>query len=257
MTSSPSEPPDAIPAATLIVMRDRVDGDPDILMVERAGAMAFAPGAMVFPGGRVDPGDHAMAHLLGGADRDDAAARIAAIRETIEEAGLPIGLAAMPEAAALATLRAALRDGTPFAAALAAVGATLDPAQLVAFARWRPDHSPVRRFDTRFYLAHLPADAPAAQVDGTENVRLCWASARAVLADADAGRLSIIFPTRRNLERLALFADHAAAVTQARAIPVRTVVPWTERRDGKDYLCIPDDLGYPVTAQPVDDVRRG
>jgi len=38
---------------------------------------------------------------------------------------------------------------------------------------------------------------------------------------------------------------------------VRTVVPWTEWRDGKEYLCIPDDLGYPVTAQPVGDVRRG
>jgi len=257
MTSMPSEAPDAIPAATLIVMRDRVGGDPDILLVERAGAMAFAPGAMVFPGGRVDPADHAFARLLGCDDLDEAAARIAAIRETIEEAGLPIGLAAMPDAAALATLRAALRDGTPFAAALAAIGAVLAPAELVAFSRWRPDHSPVRRFDTRFYLARLPAGAPAAQVDGTENVRLCWASARAILADADAGRLSIIFPTRRNLERLALFADHAAAVTQARAIPVRTVVPWTEWRDGEEYLCIPDDLGYPVTAQPVGDVRRG
>jgi hypothetical protein len=115
----------------------------------------------------------------------------------------------------------------------------------------------VRRYDTRFYLAALPADAPAPQVDGTENVRLCWSSAQAMLDDADAGRQSLIFPTRRNLERLALFPSHAAAVAQARAFPVRLVVPWFELRDGEEYLCIPDDLGYPVTAERRDRVQRG
>ncbi len=250
-------PAATIPAATIIIMRDRPDGPSDILMVERAGAMAFAPGAMVFPGGRVDPADRTFALALGWTDIDEGAARIAAIRETIEEAGLPIGVTPLPDAAAIATMRAALHGGAPLSAALAAAGATLALDDLVAFARWRPDHMPVRRFDTRFYLARLPAAASPPQVDGTENVRLYWASARAVLADADAGRLAIIFPTRCNLERLARFADHAAAVAHARATPVRMVAPWTERRDGKDWLCIPDDLGYPVTAHPLDEVRRG
>ncbi|MDR6789334.1 8-oxo-dGTP pyrophosphatase MutT (NUDIX family) [Sphingomonas sp. BE138] len=255
--TNPAIAADAIPAATLIVMRDRSGADPEILMVERAGAMAFAPGAMVFPGGRVDPADVSLAQMLSPADLDDGAARIAAIRETIEEAGLPIGLSAMPDAAALATLRTALRRGVPFGPALAAIGATLATDALVPFARWCPAHRIVRRFDARFYLAALPADAPAPQVDGTENVRLCWASARAVLDDAAAGRLTLIFPTRRNLERLALFRTHAAAVADARARPSRTIVPWLEQRNGEDYLCIPDDLGYPITAERLDAVQRG
>ena len=257
MTETSTHPPEARPAATLVVMRDRADGSPDILMVERAGVMAFAPGAMVFPGGRVDSGDHDLAEMLGLPDVDEGAARIAAIRETIEEAALPIGFARTPDAAAIATIRTALASGAPIAEALVAVGATLDLDALVPFARWRPDYSPVRRYDTRFYLAALPPDAPAPQVDGTENVRLCWSSAQAVLDDADAGRLSLIFPTRRNLERLALFPSHAAAVAQAHAFPVRVVVPWSETRDGEEYLCIPDDLGYPVTAERRDLVRRG
>ncbi len=252
-------PPDAIPAATLILMRDRPGGDPDILMVERAGVMAFAPGAMVFPGGRIDPADRALAEALG--LDEDGAARIAAVRETIEEVGLAIGVGVgaggQPDAAAVARLRATLADGGSLAQALAAIGATLDLAALVPFARWRPEYSPVRRFDTCFYLAALPAGTPPPTVDGTENVRLCWASARAVLDDADAGRLTLIFPTRRNLERLARFRCHAAAADHARATPVRTVVPWIETRDGEDYLCIPDDLGYPVTAERLDAVRRG
>ncbi|MEG8038183.1 NUDIX domain-containing protein [Sphingomonas sp. LR60] len=246
-----------MPAATLVVMRDRADGPPDILMVERAGIMAFAPGAMVFPGGRVDPGDHDLARAFGMADIDEGAARIAAIRETIEEAALPVGFATVPDASMIATIRAALGSGATFGEALAAAGATLDLDALVPFARWRPEYSPVRRYDTRFYLAALPADAPAPQVDGTENVRLCWSSAQAMLVDADAGRLSLIFPTRRNLERLALFRTYAAAVAQARAFPVRLVVPWFELRDGEEYLCIPDDLGYPVTAERRDRVQRG
>ncbi len=251
-----TDTPPAIPAATLVVFRDAGDGPPELLFVERAKAMAFAGGALVFPGGRVDPGDHALAAVLGTGDAESAA-RIAAVRETIEEAGLPIGLSPMPSPTAFARMRAALHAGTAFGEALtdAAVGLDLDA--LEYFARWRPAHAHARIFDTRFYLARLPAGAPEAQVDATENVRLLWATAADVLAEADAGRATIIFPTRRNLERLAQLADFAAAVEHARAHPVRTVTPWTETRDGVEHLCIPYDLGYPITSEPMSDAVRG
>ena len=256
-TLSPALPPSpALPAATLVVFRESGEGAPTLLMVERAKAMVFAGGALVFPGGRVDPGDHALAALSGQAD-DDTAARIAAIRETIEEAGLPVGLSPMPSPTMFERLRASLHAGTAFGEALAEAGASLDLDALTYFARWRPAHAHARIFDTRFYLARLPADAPEARVDATENVRLFWATAADVLADADAGRATIIFPTRRNLERLAQFGDFDAAVTDARARAVRTVTPWTETRDGVEHLCIPDDLGYPVTSEPMSDAVRG
>ena len=246
---------DAIPAATLVIFRDTDAGPPELLLVERAKAMAFAGGALVFPGGRIDPGDHALAATIG-AD-EDGAARIAAIRETIEEAGLAIGLRPTPDAATLATIRAALHAGTNFAETLAAAGASLDPAALHPFARWLPAHAPMRIFDTRFYLARLPTKAPVAVVDGTENVRLFWASAAQVLADADAGRATIIFPTRRNLERLAMFASFDDAVADAAAHPVRTITPFVEDRADGAFLCIPDDLGYPVTAERMTSAMRG
>ena len=246
----------AIPAATLVIFREAPAGPPELLMVERAKAMAFAGGALVFPGGRIDPGDRALAAKMGG-DPDDTAARVAAIRETIEEAGLPIGLSATPAPEALATLRAALHAGEPFADALATAHASLDLDALIPFARWLPQHPGMRIFDTRFYLAELPADAPAASVDATENVSLRWASAAEVLAEANAGRATIIYPTRRNLERLALFGSFADAVEQAQAIPVRTITPWQEERDGRPHLCIPADLGYPVTSEPLGNAMRG
>lgn len=246
----------AIPAATLVILHDRPNAPPDLLMVERAKAMAFAGGALVFPGGRVDPGDYAMVSSYGG-DRNDTAARIAAIRETIEEAGLPIGLSPSPDAAALTTLRAALHAGTPFAEALGATDTRLDLDQLVPFARWLPAHAHMRIFDTRFYLARLPADASPASVDQTENVRLLWATAAQVLADADAGLVTIIYPTRRNLERLALFDGFDEAAAQARAIPVRTITPFMEERDDRPHLSIPADLGYPVTSEAMNSAIRG
>ena len=98
--------------------------------------------------------------------------------------------------------------------------------------------------------------APA-RVDETENVRLLWATAAEILAHADAGRAQVIFPTRRNLERLALFAGFDDAVDDARRRPVRTVTPWIEPRDGIDHFCIPDDLGYPVTSEPITRVAHG
>jgi 8-oxo-dGTP pyrophosphatase MutT (NUDIX family) len=248
----------AIPAATLIILRDGVDESaPELLMLERARAMAFAGGALVFPGGRIDPGDRKLAELVAPHDPDESAARIAAIRETIEEAGLPIGLSPSPSPEQLMVLRAALHAGKPFARALAIAGCTLELDAVEPFARWLPDHRPVRIFDTRFYLARLPASAPVASVDATENVTLFWASAASVLADADAGRATLIFPTRRTLERLALYPDYESAVADARAHPIRTITPWIEERDGGTFLCIPDDLGFPITAERLDAAQRG
>lgn len=248
--------PPAIPAATLVIFRDAAAGPPELLMVERAKAMAFAGGALVFPGGRVDPGDHGLAGLHAG-DPDELAARIAAIRETIEEAGLAIGLSPTPPPLAVERLRQALHAATPFGAALAAAGTALDPSALTPFSRWRPAHPEIRIFDTRFYLARLPAGSAAATVDATENSRLCWFTAARVLDEADAGRVTIIFPTRRNLERLAQFGSVDEAMVDARKHPVEVITPFVEERHGVPHLCIPDGLGYPVTSEAVASVRRG
>lgn len=249
--------PPAIPAATLVIFRDApAGGPPQLLMVERAATMAFAAGALVFPGGRVDEGDRALATALGG-DHDETAARIAAIRETIEEVGLAIGLDPPPSSAKVATMRAALHGGAPIAEVLAAAAVRPLTGALAPFARWRPAHRHLRIYDTRFYIARLPADAPEAVADAGETVRLFWASAADVLALCDAGEASAIFPTRRTLERLARFASIEEAEADARAHPVTVVTPWIERRDGVEHLCIPDGLGYPVTSEPLAATRRG
>ncbi|HAF42421.1 MAG TPA: NUDIX hydrolase [Sphingobium sp.] len=261
------------PAATVVILRDRPAATsailspeilppeilpPEILMVERASTMAFAAGALVFPGGAVDEADHALAARLDhDLAPDEAAARIAAIRETIEEAGLGIGLAGLVDAASVLRLRDGLHDGRPLGDLLDRHGLGIAFEALTPFARWHPApfERAARVFDTRFYLARAP-EGQMASVDSTENVRLLWSSAAEVLARCDAGEGRIIFPTRRNLERLAPFASHADLVAHAAAFPVEKVRPWKEERDGEAHLCIPDHLGYPVTSEPMRQVRR-
>lgn len=246
---------EAVPAATLIVTRPGPNA-PELLMMERAAHMAFAASALVFPGGRIDAGDHALAERIGGG-LEDAAARIAAIRETVEETGIGVGFAEPPEESIVATLRAGLAAEEPFGALLDDLGLGLALDALTPFARWCPKMREPRRFDTFFYLAEAPANAAPPQADGKEAVGCHWAPAAHLIAECDAGRGRIIFPTRRNLERLAQFGsiDEARADTLRRG--VHKVEPWIEERDGRHWLCIPDDIGYPVTAELLENVKRG
>tara|TARA_R110000787_G_scaffold8958_1_gene31096 strand:- start:426 stop:1232 length:807 start_codon:yes stop_codon:yes gene_type:complete len=255
-----SENPGLRSAATLIVARDTSDGAPDFLMIERSQTMAFAGGAMVFPGGAVDAADREYARTLDkAADHDDLAARIAAIREAIEECGLALGLSggsSNPEA--VDAMRAALKSGRTFAAIADEMALALDYDQLVPFTRWCPPGDAVhKRFDTRFYITRWDSDEGLLSPDGSETAGLGWYRARDMLAEADAGRAKIIFPTRRNLERLAQFDSVGALLDHARSFSPKLISPWVERRDGVDHLCIPDDAGYPVTSEPLTSAARG
>jgi hypothetical protein len=132
----------------------------------------------------------------------------------------------------------------------------LDLGALTPFARWCPTFKEARRFDTLFFLAEAPEGAAAPSASAAEAVRTLWATAADVLEEANSGRARIIFPTRRNLERLARFASVEEARADAERHPVRKIVPWIEERNGAQWLCIPDDAGYPVTAELLETARR-
>jgi len=243
--------PEAIPAATLIVVRDVADAAPELLIVERAAGMAFAGGALVFPGGRIDEGDSAL-----GLGSSEAAAKIAAIRETLEETAVAVALTPLPSPALAADLQTALIGGEPFASLIAAHGLELDLSALTLFARWKPAFHQARRFDTRFFVARAPAGQWPPHPQAGECEDALWLSAVAVLGRISRGEASAIFPTLRNLERLAAQADFAAIRADALAHPVETITPWIEQRGGVPHIIIPDHLGYPVTSEPVATATR-
>ena len=249
-----------IPAATLVVFRHARDrGPPELLMVVRSKAMSFAGGMAVFPGGRLDEVDRELAARIdhGCDDDDEAAHRIAAIRETAEETGLAIALKGQMDAQRAAVMRQSLLEKGELAPVLDEFDLKLDLDALVPFARWLPlglSHS--RIFDTRFYLADLGTGAVDIAVDATENTKLFWVSAQGALDMAERGEIKIIFPTRRNLERLAQFDDFAAAKAHARATPIRTITPEVFEDGETRVLRIPSDLGYPVHSEPLTKAQR-
>lgn len=132
----------------------------------------------------------------------------------------------------------------------------VEPDSLVPFARWAPKMNLARRFDTWFFIARAPeVDGPLTLQDG-EIVEARWTTAEAMLDAIAAGDAGAIFPTKRNLERLARFRSVEEAFADAAAQSLDRIVPWVEDRDGGQYVCIPEDRGYPVTSEPLDSAIR-
>lgn len=256
-TEAALDGPKVIPAATVVIFRRCArNGPPELLMVQRAKEMRFAGGAAVFPGGKVDPEDRDLARALAPeADPVLTAARLAGIRETLEETGLAIATRHRIDASEAADARAMLLEQGTLAPVLERFGWTLELDRLTRFAHWCPMRD--GSFDAQFFLTDLGTGAVDIAVDATENTRLFWSSAQGALAAADRGEISVIFPTRRNLERLAQFSSFAEAHDHALTTPIRMITPRTEDRNGETWLTIPEDLGYPVTGQTLASASRG
>lgn len=259
-------PPEPRPSATILLVREGAPGL-EVFMVERHHQIDFATGAMVFPGGKVDPGDAdpALAARCRGAAADPAfrAVQVAAIRETFEECGVllarPRGSAVLVDAGRLRSIEArhrdALnRDATTLPAIAEAEDLELACDLLVPFAHWiTPEFMP-RRFDTHFFLVAAPPDHVAVH-DGGESVDSLWITPATAVAEAESRRRTIIFPTLMNLKKLGRSACVADALAAARGAPVVTVLPLVARTDAGPVMRLPAEAGYDVVEAPLDAVR--
>ncbi|MGC1406855.1 MAG: NUDIX hydrolase [Candidatus Dormiibacterota bacterium] len=248
-------------AATVVLLRqgsghDDPSGRLEVLLLGRPAASRFAPGAEVFPGGSVDPSDAAPGwrQLLAGGTRDAAVApriMIAAVRETFEECGVLLardgsGRPCPPQLlAGLAGLRQLIHDGHPeeFRAGLSRAG--LRPAweDLIFSAHWVTPAGMPRIFDTRFFLAALPAGQEAQPDAGGELASMRWVGPAQALKEAEQGRCLLLPPTRSVLAQLTAQPTVAAALAAAHATRVRRVRPQlaeitTERYPGLDLEAI-------------------
>ncbi|MBX9751740.1 MAG: NUDIX domain-containing protein [Roseococcus sp.] len=217
------------PAATILLLRDGPSGL-EVLMVCRAREVDFASGALVFPGGRVETTDAALAP----AEDPLGAFRVAAIREAWEESGILLAHPPGPE----------LPPEGEFLTHLHAKGLRPSHAALTPFAHWiTPAHSP-KRFDTHFFLAHAPEGQEAIH-DGREAVEAVWIRPGVAVEEADAGRRTLVFATRLNLLRLAQWRSAEAAIAAAGAAPIVTVMPQPiSDGAGGTLLRIPAEAGY-------------
>jgi 8-oxo-dGTP pyrophosphatase MutT (NUDIX family) len=120
---------------------------------------------------------------------------------------------------------------------------TIDPSQLVPFARWITPSAEGKRFDARFYVAAAPADQ-VARHDSVETVDSLWATPADVLARYEAGALKLPPPTIRNLEDLAPHHTVAAAIEWARGRVVAAILPKLVPLDDTIAIVLPWDPEY-------------
>jgi 8-oxo-dGTP pyrophosphatase MutT (NUDIX family) len=232
-------------AATLIVLRESSGAEPalEVFCVQRHPKSGFLGGAIVFPGGKVDPADSSDAwnRAAQGDVAEDRASRIAACREALEEAAiLPLANGALSHAELLA-----LRKESALAEQLAARGLALDLNALVPFARWVTPIAEARRYDTRFYLTALPAGQVGAH-DDNETTSSFWATPAEVLGRFARGEVQLAPPTHRSLEVLvaARTLDEARAI--ARASSLDPICPRLVSTDGAVALVLPGDPDHDV-----------
>jgi 8-oxo-dGTP pyrophosphatase MutT (NUDIX family) len=242
----------AIPAATLILVRERDSGSPELLMVERAEGMVFAAGAWVFPGGRIDDADERL-----GLGVQDGGARVAAVREALEETAIPVGLSPLPSPELAADLQRELLGGVELDLLLDQNGLKLDLDLFVPLARWVPKFHAKRRFDTLFFLGRAPEGNWIPNVVERECTGAHWVTAAEVLDRDRSGGLHLIFPTRRTLERLAQHDSFDAMVADAKAHAIEPISPWVDEVEGERFITIPQDMGYPVTRERLEGLWRG
>ncbi len=238
-----------VPSATLVLLKDSNAGL-QVLMTTRHAEAGVAAGALVFPGGKVDANDERIASRLAGnraAESAVGARQVAAIRELHEECGILLGRrtgeAAVLSEAAVLGLRGTDAYASTFAGLVDSRAVQIASDLLVPFAHWITPRDRPRRFDTHFFVAAAPADQ-VARPDGREAVDAHWVLPGEVLAEADAGRVNLIYVTRMNLMKLCNWRSVAAALAAARASTIVTICPEVVRGPAGETFHIPAGAGY-------------
>jgi len=260
---SEARPAALLPSSTVLMVRDGAAGL-EVFMVKRHHAIDFASGAMVFPGGKLAPGDSDPV-LMGRHARPGrfdlalTAFAFAAIREAFEESGLLLArakgegsLLSADRATALAAWRDPLNRGDKTLRDMAeAEGLDYALDTLVPFAHWITPEAMPKRFDTWFFIAAAPEGQIGAH-DGSESVDSAWVGAQAALDDWEARRRTIVFATRMQLVKLARADSVAAALANATADTIVDVMPVLDKTaPGEPHLRIPAEAGYGVTGVPL------
>jgi len=238
----------ALPAASILLVRD-ARGGLEVLMIERAKTMRFAPGALVFPGGKVDREDSQRWrwHRYLNHNRNipsDSSLRIAAVRELYEETNILLGETSFQDV---------IRTKLCFEKLLARGLVKLKIDDMVPFAHWITPETMPRRFDTYFFLA--ADEGHIEKHDGNEAVAAKWYKPREILADWENDKVPLMFPTRLNLMKLARSSTVASALQAARQTPVVRILPQLEIKDRGVNLTIQKAAGYDVTRASAKELK--
>ncbi len=186
-------------------------------MVRRNDKVAFLAGSYVFPGGLVDDADRpspgeplAPARFPDLSDEEEAAYRTAAVRELTEEANVRV------------------------------TTADLEP-----LAHWVTPEIEIRRYDTRFFLARMPAGQEAKH-DESETTALEWLSPQGAIAKFERREFRLPPPTWTTIRQLEKLSSIAEVFAWARRRKIVRVMPGFIKNDTMTMLTLPGDPLFPT-----------
>ncbi|MBK6366809.1 MAG: NUDIX hydrolase [Polaromonas sp.] len=253
-------------AASIVLLRDHADGL-QVFLMKRHGLSDVLGGAYVFPGGKVDEAD-AQLDAAQYFDQDSSALPaaldeieltpnqasalfVAALRESFEESGVLFAAQATGEQIQAAT--ALHQEGLPFKQILQQLALRLQTQNIVPWSRWiTPKMSSVshKRFDTRFFIAALPANqtASSANHETTESI---WLSPREALTSYWNKDISLAPPQIMSLVHLARHDSVASIMQQAKQTPVPLIEPQPYNMDGTRVICYPGDAQHPIPTRAL------
>jgi 8-oxo-dGTP pyrophosphatase MutT (NUDIX family) len=269
------------PAATVILTRE-VAGKLQVYLLKRNVKSGFMAGNFVFPGGKVEAEDRqfdvfksysdlAPAEIyrrLGGdlSEAEALAYGVAAIRETLEEAGVFLAQQNDRSGASLEQVRNLRLSNNLtndwFAKLLVKEKWQLTISALLRWSHWITPELMKRRFDTRFLLAAMPA-GQICQPDGREAVQGLWISPEEGLAGNLTGKIPLSPPTLVTLHELLKYScledlqiefnrRQWGQTIMPRLVPLAKgaviVEPWDPMYREKEILIYPEDLAAAVLA---------
>lgn len=248
-------------AATVVAIRDGALSL-EVLLIKRHGLSDVLGGAYVFPGGKVDASDaqlDAALHLDDTASSlhlrlnetelaGDVAAGIfvAAAREVFEESGVLFAVDATT--AQTQQAQALLKSGLSFVEVLARLQLRLQTKRLQPWTRWiTPKMASVmsKRFDTRFFIAALPAGQVAAH-DNHEATDSVWLSPRTALEQQRDGLIELAPPQIMSLVQLARHTSVQSALAEANSRLPPVIEPEPFELDGHRVICYPGDARHSI-----------
>ena len=238
-------------ASTVVLLRDGAEGI-ETWLLTRVRGMAFAAGASVFPGGRVEASDAELPFTADGAALtasrygvDEARARAllgAAVRETFEETGV---LLSTP-VADLSGARTDVEAGRiSFGDLLRANSLTIDAEALRPWSRWVTPVGEVRRYDTHFFVGALPDSAEAQDVT-SESSAASWSRVGEALEAAQRGERIMLPPTLATLASLVPFASVAEALDASAARSLEAVQPTISPGPDGYRADLPDGTSFTI-----------
>ena len=254
------------PAATVLLVRDCGD-ELEVLMVKRSKRPPFG-NLYVFPGGKIDESDKDLnitnfcnglndeqASIKLGVDEGGLSYWVACARECFEEVGILLAIKNNGEELDLNGedkhkfdnyRRMLLENKISLLEICKKENLSLNLNNIEPFSHWITPEIEIKRFDTRFFIAYIPAKQTERH-DGNELTDSVWISPKKALDRSLNGEMPMIMPTISNLQQCLEFDSGQKLLEYQSKLTnddIPSILPKFFKNEGKWVGLLPGDEDY-------------